>query len=1008
MAQFKYYLLFFICQFTWWLASAQYPELNVHHFSTSEGLSDGVVRAIGEDRYGYIWIGTVSGLNRFDGSRVKKFQSEPGQPGTPPSSVPRYIYGDSKGILWIGFNEGFYHFDYATEKFIVVKGTENLSIVSIKEDTAKNTLYLLTNKGIAYFSPASGKLGFLIKQLTQFPPAIANSTLNGMDIKRSVLYTFSDSCLWAIDLKKNEAIQFPEKLIPEKSLADIAVGHDGTIWLSTKISSNKVFGISPDWKKSKSLPVFHNVPNETSNNFILKLFIDNQSRLWITTRSKWLYCYIPERDSVMWYQSKTGRENSISFYINSLQFQSKNNYLWAATEGAGIDYFHPDDNPFQVITPSDNSNPIRGTTWARTAAEDDSGNIWTGWLAGVVKYEPKNNRYSYWDNIPGQKKELYSSSVRSILFDKTGELWIGTAGGMNRYSPSAKKMYFLTARDSLPIDFYWSVYEDQEKNIWFGSGQSLYYRNATNQKIYSYRSHPVLAQAIDTGVRAIYQDRQKRIWFGMDGTGLTMYDPVRQRFRKWKRTVGNDSTLLGNTITAITEDQKGIIWISSFNGLVGYDPKEDRFTQFTSAKGLPSIKCSGLLADDYNRLWIGTTSGLTVLDTARKNFITFDVEDGLPSIEFSDMPATRFRNGDFLFPTMKGYLRFDPLAIKPGIDTLNVYLSAVHIFDQPFPATINSEELNTLELKANQNFFTFDLVALNFNNPQQTWFTYKLDGFDKEWITTQSGIANYTNVPGGNYIFRYKAGTSKIPGNNQGKYLTVNIDTIYYKSTWFWLLLALLAGLLLYTWYRSRLAGQRRLFDLQSKAQNLEKEKALVMFEGLKQQLNPHFLFNSLSSLSSLIRTNQSLAVSFLDNLSKIYRYILQSQDNDLTTLRKELDFAASYIQLLETRFQKGLQIRINVKPDDLELKIVPVTLQNLIDNAIKHNTVDEEYPLIIEIYSEPSYLVISNNLQKKTAVETSNKHGLLNLRSLYHYFTDLPVIIEETKTSFTIKIPLI
>ncbi|ULQ52949.1 ligand-binding sensor domain-containing protein [Flavihumibacter fluvii] len=1008
MRRYRNFLLLGICLNMYWAAHAQNADLNVHHLSTNEGLSDGVVRAIGQDRYGYIWIGTVSGINRFDGYKVKKYQSEPKQPGSPPFSVPRDIYGDSKGNLWIGFNLGLYRFDYATEKFLLVNGTENIQVAKIKEDSTSHILYLLTNEGLIAYSPASGQCIHIAAMLKNCPPEFNGNLLQDMDIKGMQLYVISKESLWSVDLRNKSVWHFPGNQLSKEALSNVAVDHDGTIWLSSAISNSQVFSISADRKTTRIVNIYHNIPGETNNNSIREIFIDHQNRLWLTTFSKWLYCYAPASKKLNWFESKKGRSNAISLYIQSLNFQSKNGFLWAATEGFGVDYFHPDNNPFEIISPLDNRNLSMHSSWARSAIEDSSGNIWLGWSSGITKFTADQQNSKNWTNTIGQKQQLHNNSVRALLCDHNNNIWIGTSTGVNLYSPSTFSISFLTAKDSLPPSFYWSIYEDKQKNIWFGSGSGLYYKEAIGGKIHSYKYHPVLATAIDTGVRVIFQDRSGLLWLGMDGSGLTMYDPIRQQVKKWERTRENDSTLLGNSITGITEDKKGLIWISSFNGLVSYDRNNDRFTQYTASSGLPSIKCSGILVDEMNRLWIATTSGLALLDQERKNFTPFTEEDGLPTIEFADMPASRFRNGDFLFPTMKGYVRFNPLKVKPAVDTLDVYLSAINVFDKPFSETVNAEEMTRLHLKPTQNFFSFNLVALNYNNPRQTWYAYKLEGFDKDWIISQSGVANYTNVPGGHYVFRYKAGLTNNPDTFKEKQLLLKIDTFFYKSFWFWLTIIVVAGFVLYEWYRARLRSQEKMYVLQSRAQNLEKEKALVMFEGLKQQLNPHFLFNSLSSLGSLIRTDQALAASFLDSLSKIYRYILQNHENDLTTLDKEIQFVTSYIRLLETRFQKGLQININIEPSRLSQKIVPVTLQNMIDNAIKHNMIDEDRPLYIDIFDEPGYLVIRNNIQKKGMVETSNKQGLRNLISLYKYLTDTPLVIEETGAFFTIKIPLL
>jgi hypothetical protein len=191
-------------------------------------------------------------------------------------------------------------------------------------------------------------------------------------------------------------------------------------------------------------------------------------------------------------------------------------------------------------------------------------------------------------------------------------------------------------------------------------------------------------------------------------------------------------------------------------------------------------------------------------------------------------------------------------------------------------------------------------------------------------------------------------------------------------------------------------------------AERLEKEKAQVQFDNLKNQLNPHFLFNALTSLNGLIFENQGLASQFLQHLSKVYRYVLQYKDRNYVPLQTELDFIQNYVFLLLTRFQKALVIKFDISDAARERAIVPVTLQILIENAVKHNVADDRQPLILEIVSVGDYLVVSNNLQVRTRIGLSNKQGLDNLSSLYRFLTDRPVIVNQTDSRFAVKIPLL
>jgi len=160
--------------------------------------------------------------------------------------------------------------------------------------------------------------------------------------------------------------------------------------------------------------------------------------------------------------------------------------------------------------------------------------------------------------------------------------------------------------------------------------------------------------------------------------------------------------------------------------------------------------------------------------------------------------------------------------------------------------------------------------------------------------------------------------------------------------------------------------------------------------------------------LSSLIRIDQRQAGDFLDKMSKVYRYILKNKDNETVPLIDELKFVDMYNQLQKTRFGDGLHISVNISEEYHYRKIAPVTLQNLVENAIKHNIADEDAPLLISMYIDDDYLVVENNLQTKGFVETSNKQGQHSMISLYKYLSPRSVIITESEDFYTVKIPLI
>jgi len=384
------------------------------------------------------------------------------------------------------------------------------------------------------------------------------------------------------------------------------------------------------------------------------------------------------------------------------------------------------------------------------------------------------------------------------------------------------------------------------------------------------------------------------------------------------------------------------------------------------------------------------------------------MNDGLPTNQFNEQSAFRTHDGLFVFPTYKGFAIFRPEDYKENKSAIPLYITSFKISEKEFKTTTNAEELKELHLGYDQNFFRIELAGLNYMNPSKCVYGYKLEPFDKDWIYTQKKEINYTNVPAGDYTFHYKVITDNPNWNVKEKILNISIAAVFYEAWWFRVCIILIIIGAVIAFYRYRMSQRERILLLQNKAQLLEKEKALVMYESLKQQLNPHFLFNSLTSLSSLIQQDQKIAKQFLDQMSKIYRYILQNRDSEFVPLIEDVKLAEVYAKLQQTRFQQGLKVNLNINEDNYHRRIVPVSLQNLMENAIKHNIIDADTPLVIDIFTENGYVIVRNNLQKKNFVETSNKQGLASMASLYHYLTGKAIIIEEAGKYFTVKIPLI
>jgi len=190
-------------------------------------------------------------------------------------------------------------------------------------------------------------------------------------------------------------------------------------------------------------------------------------------------------------------------------------------------------------------------------------------------------------------------------------------------------------------------------------------------------------------------------------------------------------------------------------------------------------------------------------------------------------------------------------------------------------------------------------------------------------------------------------------------------------------------------------------------AEKLKVEMMAYKYESLRNQINPHFLFNSLNVLSDLVYDDQAMAVKFIQQMSDLFRYVLDSRDKELVPLKDELEFIRSFTFLLKTRFEDKLVIENNVQANSNDF-IVPMTLQLLIENAVKHNEISEAFPLRIEIRKNKDYLEVENNLQLKNVGEDSKKTGLKNIIQQFAFFSNRSIEIIPSETNFLVRVPIL
>lgn len=1002
--------LFIILLFIPAFVLGQRSANNFRHLTPNEGLSNETIRGIGIDQYGFMWFGTNFGLNRFDGIHVKSWFHKPHDSTSLANDFVRSLLGDSKGRIWIGGDPGFCQYDYPGDAFIRYANSE-ANITDIAEDN-QGRIWVATNFGLRAVDTIRRTLVEIYFPSDSAINALLHSSLRDIHCTKKgelLLATWKGVLVYdpASRIANLLSATDAKPLLPDNDITAVTSDNEGNIWVGSRYMHATITRIAADRQSFRSYNHFYQKGKKFTPNTLIRLYTDHDGNIWTGSTYSGLAVYDKRTDQFIDYQNDPVLPNSINGASAISILEDRSGMIWVGSEGFGVNYFNPRQDVFDWIL----LNKYLPTTipgeWCRAVITDQKKQLWIGTGKGLAIMNSSGEVIRSFVNDDSTRPDLHSLSIRSLMEDNKGRIWIGTASGLNRFDPVSGQMKFYSDANGIPTRFTWFVHQLKDGRIVVGTNLGLFLYSEDKDSFTNAGSLPALKD-IRFSVRCFKEASNGFWWIGTFNNGVVVFNPATSTVVRHLQHNGERNGLSNNYIHDIQEDKEGNIWIATRNKLNYYLSAKDSVIEWGTQEGLPNNWIGGVLIDSLSRIWVSTGNGLCVMDRQNRQVKNFGLRDGLLTTQFNDQPGYITPSGQFLFTSMKGVAMVDPRRYN-WQDSMPVpYLTSFTVAGKAWKGRENLESVQNIHLGPFENFFSIEMIGLQYYTPDQVWYAYKLEGLNEDWIYTRERLVNYTNVPGGDYVFRYKASTRFNQWNVPEKTLFIHVATVFYKTWWFRTLVVLLILLGLLLFYRYRIRQKEKMMQLEGKAQSLEKEKALVMYENLKQQLNPHFLFNSLTSLSGLIETDQKLAGNFLEQMSKIYRYILKNRDSETVSLKEEIDFVQVFINLQKTRFKDGLMVEVKVDPDLLKRKIVPVTLQNMVENAIKHNIIDAETPLKISIVTEGENIMIRNNLQKKNKVESSNMQGLVSLRSLYHYLTDKPVVVKETKEYFQIAIPLL
>ncbi|HNG89116.1 MAG TPA: histidine kinase, partial [Saprospiraceae bacterium] len=402
----------------------------------------------------------------------------------------------------------------------------------------------------------------------------------------------------------------------------------------------------------------------------------------------------------------------------------------------------------------------------------------------------------------------------------------------------------------------------------------------------------------------------------------------------------------------------------------------------------------GLAVEGRGKLVIGYEDGFEVLDPSRPDhFVFFDPANGAPLAEMNLNAMSRDAQGNVWMGTRQGVVRVATFG-EPFLDDPQPALTAVSVFMQP----IDFQRQQTFA--HDQNYFLFQFKGLWYTQPDAVNYRYRLESFDPAWRVSKDNQASYSKLPPGRYIFRLQA-------SEHGNFEEVpeiswafEIEAPIWMKWWFYVLLAAPLAAALWALVKNREARLNR-------EALLKREAVEAQFAALKSQINPHFLFNSFNTLITIIEENPPMAVEYVEHLSDFYRMIMAYRERDFITVHEELTLVRSFDFLLKRRYERGFQLLNRIEPTQPG-QLMPLTLQMLVENAVKHNIISEDKPLVVEIFAEgDGYVTVRNNIRRKMKPEPSTHFGLQSLIRRHQLLGDKPVLVEDNAAFFTVKVPL-
>jgi diguanylate cyclase (GGDEF)-like protein/PAS domain S-box-containing protein len=744
---------------TWAHGEAIRRDYFFQTIGTDSGLAQNTVTAILQDRTGFIWVGTSSGLQRYDGYHFTIYEHTDTTDSAPEGPVSA-LAQDPDGNIWIGTHgTGLTRLEPSTGAFrsmnVAAAAAAAVNVDALLTDP-RHGIWVGSDAGIALLDTTTGRpkrqlaiataanrparinqLGLAddgtlwiassvgLLRLGPRASALEHIASDQIDVAYGLLVDQNGELSVATDqgLYRVAADDSTAQIWPPEGhhpITTLTRDRRGRLWLAVPHEGLAVVDLGKSqtqWLKPSRV-----LDGSLPDAGILSLSIDRSGLLWIGTMERGIAKVDPDGTLFRYIvDTDPARAQTAANYVRSI-FQDSSGYLWLGTEGDGLKRYDPVHNEFDdhtdLLTQGARNSTSKAHVIVYAFADAGSGRLWVATNQGVALFDPAYHMVSFLPEDPAGARGLPDTDVRCLLLARDGTLWMGTAnGGLIQYDPS--------------------------KRTWIS------FRHTA--------SETAIGGLADDMVLALVESRDDGIWAG-SLTGLSLVDPGRHSVRVFRHDPNDAHSLGANLVRALKLTSDGTLWIgtqASLSRLDGFDAKHAHFTRWLPNDGLPSGTVYAIADDKIGRLWLSTNRGIASFDRKTETFHSYTLADGLQGMEFNGGAYTELRDGELAFGGINGINLFSPQMIVGSRYAAPVVFTSVSVGNRDVRVLPGG---NPVEMPAADRLVRFEFAALDFADPERNRFAYQLEGFDDHWIDAGTRHeASYTNLDAGRYIFKVRA-----------------------------------------------------------------------------------------------------------------------------------------------------------------------------------------------------------------------------------------------------------